>query len=125
MIIKTKELEGYESFLALQVWYKVMIGYKMFAPNAHFELEKFFEHLGDMDDAEKEKCVREALLITPLSKEDIELVSVFCSDANGVSFKQENMRKLSPSQVHDILAKVFMEITKIKINLLSEDEKKN
>lgn len=124
MEIKTRELSGLSSFSALQVFYKVMLGLKMFAAYAHYEPEAFFEMLEGLETKDQERFVREALLLVPLEKEDILCLAQFCADKNGVRYCAENMIKLKPDQLFEILVKSCMELVKIKIDFVSEAEKK-
>lgn len=125
MIVKSKELVGLSSYSALQVFYKVMIGLKMYAAYAHLEPQEFFELIENMSEQEQDKVIREALLLVSLDKEELECLTSFCTDANGVPFRSENMKSLKPDQIFEISVKSCIELSKIKINFITENEKKN
>lgn len=125
MIIKTKELSGLSSYSAMQVFYKVLVGLKMYVAYAHFEPQEFFDHVAQLDIAGKEKVVREGLMLVPLDREEIMTLASFCTDANGVPFSTENMTKLKPTDILEILVKSCMQLVHIRIDFVTEDEKKN
>lgn len=125
MIIKTKELSGLSSYSAFQVFYKILLGLKMYVAYAHYKPEEFFEYISNLDEQGQEKVVREALMLVPIEKEEILVLASFCVDKNNVPFGASNMASLKPNEVLDILTKACMELAKIRIDFVTEDEKKN
>lgn len=125
MIINVKELSGLSSYSAFQVFYKVLLGLKMYVAYAHYKPDEFFDHIGNLSIEDQEKIVREALMLVPIEKDEILILASFCTDKNGVPFGIQNMGSLNPKQVLEILVKSCMELVKIKIDFVNEDEKKN
>lgn len=64
-------------------------------------------------------------MLVPIEKDEILILASFCTDKNGVPFGIQNMGSLNPKQVLEILVKSCMELVKIKIDFVNEDEKKN
>lgn len=124
-MIQTKELKGLSSYSAMQVFYKLMIGLKMYAAYAHYTPEQFFDFISELSPENQDKIIREALLIVPMEREEMESLASFCCDSNGVPYRSENMKSLKPNQIFEILVKSCLELAKIKIDFITEDEKKN
>jgi hypothetical protein len=74
---------------------------------------------------DQEKLIREAVMFVELQKEEVEALVCFCADKNGVPFSAENIKSLGPQDLVEIVVAVCLEISKIKINFVSESEKKN
>lgn len=91
---------------------------------AELTYEEFFESFKDKSDEEKEKLIRESICFVELSKEEVLAAASFCCDANGVEYGSSNLDNLNPAEIMEVLVAVCMEIGKIKIDLVSESEKK-
>ncbi len=89
------------------------------------QYEEFYKKIDDMSPEDQEKILREAVLFVELQKEEVEAIVCFATDANNVPFETANLAKLPAKEIHEIIVAVCLEIAKIKITLVSEDEKKN
>lgn len=118
-------IEGLNSFWALQAYNKLLLGLKMLPSYMAEGYEEFYSRVELMPAPDREKLIREALLFVNLEPEEIEALARFCTDANGVPYSKSNMKSLSPAEILEILALVSIEISKIKINFVTESEKKN
>lgn len=87
--------------------------------------EAFYESFHEKDEREKETAIREASVFVELSLEEIEALVGFVADPNGVPYGPSNVKNLGPKELHEIIVAVCMQIGKIKIDLVSSDEKKN
>lgn len=125
MIVKMLELKGTNSYTAMQVFHKLMLGLKMLPSYGHLSYEEFYRTMDLLSEKEKERKIREAALFVSLEKDELEALVYFCSDKNGVRFGPENMKSLSPDQIMELIVAASMEFAKIQINFLSEAEKKN
>lgn len=123
--MKVLELRGYKSLRALNVFHTLMLGLKMLPAYLGETYEEFFDRISKMDASAQEKMIREAALFVELQKEEVEAIISFCSDANGVPYSAENLKNLGPKDLHEIIVAVCMQIAKIKVDLVSEGEKKN
>jgi hypothetical protein len=122
--MKVLELKGYKSLRALNAFHALMLGMKMLPAHISESYEAFYKRFGGLSDNEKETMIREAALFVELSQDEIEALASFCADANGIPFNKNNISNLKPDQMIDIIVSVCMEIGKIKIDMVSEDEKK-
>lgn len=125
MTIKTLELKGTNSYTAMQVFHKLMLGLKMLPSYGHLSYEEFYKMMDLLSDQEKERKIREAALFVSLEKDELEALIYFCADKNGVRYGPENMKALSPDQIMELIVAASIEFSKIQINFLSEAEKKN
>lgn len=123
--MKVLELRGYKSLKALNAFHTLMLGLKMLPSYMAETYEEFYSRVEDMPESDQEKLIREAILFVNLERDEVEALACFCCDANGVPYSAENIKSLSPSDLVEIIVAVCKEIARIKINFVSENEKKN
>jgi hypothetical protein len=123
--MKVLELKGLRSLRALNAYNTLILGLKMLPAYMGESYEDFLGRLELMPASDQEKMIREAAVFVPLEKEEVEAILAFCTDSNGVPFSAENMKNLGPKDLHEAIVAVCMEMAKIKIDLVSESEKKN
>ena len=118
------ELRGYKSLRAFNAFHALMLGLKMLPSYQSEAYENFFARVADMPEADQEKLVREAAMFVELGRDEVEAMMAFCVDPNGVPYSAENLKNLNPAEIVEIIVAVSMAIAKIKIDLVSDDEKK-
>ncbi len=123
--MRVLELKGYKSLKALHAFHALMLGLKMLPSYIAESYEDFYDRVSKMPEVDQEKLIREAALFVELQKEEVESLLSFCADANGVPYSPENLKNLGPKELHEIIVAVCVQISKIKIDLVSTDEKKN
>lgn len=119
------ELKGYKSLRAMNAFHALMLGLKMLPSYMGESYEDFFNRIQAMPEIEQLKLIKEAALFVELQEEEVKSLICFCTDKNGVPYTGENLKSLKPSQLIDIIVAVCGEIAKIKIDFVSEKEKKN
>lgn len=124
-MIKVGELKGYMAWKAFGVFHKLMLGLKMLPSYMGESYEEFFARVDEMPEADQEKLIREAAVFVDLEQEELESLLCLVKDPNGVPYRSENLKNLSPDQVMEIIVAVSKEIAKIKVSFVSEAEKKN
>lgn len=87
--------------------------------------ESFFGRVQEMPHHDQIKIIREAALFVELQKEEVEAIVTFCEDKNGVAYCKENLADMKPDQILEMIVAVCGEIAKIKIDLVTDNEKKN
>ncbi len=122
--MKVRELKGYKSLRALNGFNALLLGLKMLPAYATESFEDFFSRLHELPDDAQEKLVREAAMFVQLQPDEVDAMISFCEDVNGVPYGPENVKNLSTSDLVEIIVAVSMSISKMRIGLLSEDEKK-
>jgi hypothetical protein len=123
--VRVTELRGWKSLKALNSFHTLMLGLKMLPSYYLEEYEAFFKRVSEMGEREQEKLIREATLLVPLGKDEVESLVCFVLDPNGVPYSPENMKNLGPGELVEMIVAVSKEIAKVKINLVTDDEKKN
>lgn len=123
--MKVLELKGYKSLKALNAFHTLMLGLKMLPAYCGESYEDFYSRVALMSEADQEKIIREAALFVELQKEEVEAIVCFCTDPNGVPYTSENLKNIDPGQIVEMIVAVCKEISKIKIDFTSENEKKN
>lgn len=123
--MKVLELKGYKSLRAFNAFHALVLGLKMLPAYMSETYEDFFNRLQIMPPCDQEKFIREAALFVKLEEEEVQALISFCADPNGVPFGPENLKSLKPETLVDIIVAVSMEICKIKIDFVSDSEKKN
>lgn len=123
--MKVLELRGFKSLKALNAFHTLMLGVKMLPSYITESYEDFYGRVSQMPPQDQEKIIREAALFVELQKDEVEALVCFCADSNGVPYTAENLKALRPDQILEIVVAVCVEISKIKVNFVREDEKKN
>lgn len=123
--MKVAELRGYKSLKALNAFHTLMLGLKMLPSYMHEPYEAFYARIEAMSLDDQEKMIREAVLFVELQKDEVDALAAFCEDRNGVPYSSENIKNLGPADLIEMIVAVSKEIAKIKINFVTETEKKN
>lgn len=121
---KLLPLKGYKSLRALNAFHTLLLGLKMLPLHMGEDYQTFFASFKTKTDAEKETALREAAAFVQLSPEEVEALVSFATDKNGIPYSAVNQGNLTPDELFEVIIAVCMEIGRIKIELVSEDEKK-
>lgn len=122
--MKVLPLKGYKSLKALNAFNALLLGLKMLPMYMSQSYETFYEGFKDMDDGEKETFLRQAVAFVELQPDEVEAIVSFACDKNGIPYSAANIKNLAPNELHETIVAVCMEIGRIKIDLVSESEKK-
>lgn len=123
-MITVLELKGYKSLRALNAFNTLILGLKMLPAYMGETYENFLNRVSAMPPADQLKMIREAAMFVELQKEEVEAIVCFCADANGVPYEAANMKNLRPDQFIEMITAVCGEIAKMKIDFVSDKEKK-
>ncbi len=124
--MKVRELRGIPAFHAFQAFQKVMLGLKMLPAYAGEHFEEFYSRVEKMPFPDQETLIREALALgMKLDPDEIMDLLQFVEDPNGVAYGPAQIKSLDPKGLHEALVAACCELAKIRINLVSEREKKN
>ncbi len=123
--MKVLELKGYKSLRAFNAFHSLMLGMKMLPMYMGESYEEFLGRVQEMPPEDQERVIREAALFVELQEEEVKAMVCFCTDKNGVPYGPENLRNLGPQDLVEIIVAVAQEIVKIKIDFVSDSEKKN
>ena len=123
--MKTLELKGFKSLKALNVFHSLMLGLKMLPHYRNESYEEFFARVQEMPPLDQEKMIREAALFVNLERDEVEALTAFVADPNGVAYGPENLKSMTPDQIFEMIVAVCLEVAKIKIDFVTETEKKN
>jgi hypothetical protein len=124
-MIKVLPLKDFKSLRAFNAFHKLMLGLKMLPAYMEEPYEDFFSRVQKMNEADQIKLIREAALFVDLEKEELDALVCFSADKNGVPYTSENMKNLGPADFVEIIVAVCFEIAKIKVDFVSDSEKKN
>lgn len=122
--MKLLPLKGYKSLRALNAFHTLLLGLKMLPAYMSEDYQTFFGAFATKTDAQKETALREAAAFVQLTPDEIDALVSFATDKNGVPYSAVNQGNLGPAELFEIIIAVCMEIGRIKIELVSEDEKK-
>lgn len=123
--MKVNELRGYKSLRAFNAFNALLLGLKMLPAYQLESYEDFYARIEEMPAPDQEKLVREAAHFVELQKDEVEALLCFACDPNGVPYTAENVKNLGPKELIDAIVAVCMKIAEIKIDLVSDGEKKN
>lgn len=127
--MKVLPLKGPASLKVLKAFSTLVMGMMMLPGvqqiNTVQDVTDFFASFNNKTDSEKENLLRYAASF--MSPEDDELAAIvsFVADPNGVPYGTANIKNLGPEQLFEMIVAVCMEVGRIKIDLVTEDEKKN
>lgn len=122
--MKLLPLTGYKSLRALNAFHSLLLGLKMLPIHLNEDYVSFFAAFKTKTDAEKEDALRQAAAFVQLSPEEVEALVSFATDSNGIPYSSVNQGNLGPEELFEIIIAVCMEIGRIKIELVSAEEKK-
>lgn len=123
-MIKVQELKGYKAHRAFNAFHSLMLGLKMLPMYLKEDYEPFLERIQELPDAEKKKVLLAAAQFVPLDEEEIKALLYFCHDRNNVPLS-ETIKNIGPDVIMECIVAVCFEISQIKIDFLTEAEKKN
>lgn len=125
MARKVLPLVGYKSLRALNAYSALLLGMKMLPAYMELGYEQFLRMVEAMEPDDQRKIFVEAARFVELQPEEIKAMICFCTDKNGVPYSDENLKNLKPDELVEVIVSVCMEMVKIKIDFVSETEKKN
>lgn len=117
-------LKGYQSLKAFWAFQHLLLGLKMLPIYINQNVDVFFDNFKDMEEGEKETFIRQAVAWVPLEKDEVEAIICFVADANGVPYGPANLKNLNPEELHEIIVAVGVELSRFKVTIVSEAEKK-
>lgn len=123
--MKVLELKGLKSLRALNAFSALVLGVKMLPAYMGESYEEFLARVQEMPPKDQKKILIEAVQFVELQPQEVEAILCFCADKNGVPYTSENIGNLKPAELVDAIVSVCSEIVKMKIDLLSDKEKKN
>lgn len=121
---KVLPLKGPKSIRAFTAFNHILLAYKMLPAHLTEDYGEFYEDFKPKSEEEKENILRVALGFIDLTDDEVNTIASFCTDKNGVPFTEVNIGNVDAEELFEILLTVCMEITRIKIHLVSEEEKK-
>lgn len=124
MTRKVLPLTGYKSLRALNAFHALLLGLKMLPAYVGESYESFYSAFAEKGEAEKEKLLREAAVFVQLQQDEVEALVSFSTDKNGIPYSSVNMKNLSVDELHEVIVAVCMEIGRIRVDLVSSEEKK-
>ena len=119
------ELRGIKSLRAFNGFHTLMLGLKMLPMYFSETDSEFYNRIDEMGPEDQELLIRQALKHVYLQPEEVEALLSFCKDKNGVAYSPVNIKNLNPLEIVECIVAVCMEVAKIKIDLVSDDQKKN
>lgn len=124
-MIKVLELRGYNSLRALNAFSALMLGIKMLPEYMLEDYDSFMKRVQELPEDKQKELLFQAARHVQLEQGEVEALICFCTDKNGIPYRSENLKNLSPDQIVEIIVAVCYEISKIKIDIISDSEKKN
>jgi hypothetical protein len=124
-MIKVLELKGYHSLRALNAFSALMLGIKMLPQYMGEDYDSFMDRVKEMPKEKQRELFKTAARHIELEKGEVEALLCFCTDPNGIPYKAENLGNLNPEKIVDIIVEVCLKIAEIKVDMVTDSEKKN
>ncbi len=125
--MKVLPIKGLNGLNALKGLSALLLGYFILAlPGKQDcdDFETYFESFKTKTEADKEKILRAALLFVRIEALEVEAMMSFVQDKNGIAYSAVSIKNMPLLEMIEIIVAVCLEIGKIKVTILSEDEKK-
>jgi len=113
-----------QSLRALNAYHALLLGLKMLPAYIGEDYHVFLERLQAMPECEQETKIREAIAFVQLATDEVAALLSFATDSNGIPYGAANKDNLTPDEIFEICVAVCMEISRIKIDLVSKEEQK-
>lgn len=124
-MINVMELKGYDALRAYYAYVALLLGINMLPEYMMETPDSFLKRVQELPDDKLKELLYTGAKIVELDKPSVEALVCFCKDKNGIPYRAENIKNLNPLQMIDLIVAVCFEISKIKIDLVSDAEKKN
>lgn len=124
-MMKVLPLKGYNSLRAFNARSNLLLGIKMLPEYMGESYESFYQRIDALEPEKQQELFFQAAKHVELDKSEVEAFLSFCEDPNGVPYNPANLKSLGPDKIIEAIVSVCMEISKIKIDIISDDEKKN
>lgn len=118
-------LKGPKSVRALQAFQVLVLCGNMLPEYMGMPREDYAQMADELDEEAKEKLLRKILVTIPTQDEEIYVLAGFVTDKHGVPYSKVNIDNLGPGEIVEILVAVCMALSKIKVTMLTDEEKKN
>lgn len=124
MSSKVTDLIGLKGWNAYSVFQRLMIGVKMLPFYDQMSYEEFYNYLDELPPQEQLKYIKQALLLVKMEGSEVLTLIECCSDPNGIAYGEAHLKSMPLDKMFDLMVEACVELSKIKINFISEDEKK-
>lgn len=115
-MVNQNDLRGIKTPAAFQVLFTLLIGYfQVPVLNQMIDFEKFVDIFNKAERAEKEKILRKAVSIVPLTEDELLNVLYFARDVNGVRFTRENIDNLKYDDILNLVVDVCLAFAETKV----------
>lgn len=115
-MVDQNDLRGIKTPAAFQVLFTLLLGYfQVPVLNQMINFDQFIETFNKADRTEKEKILRKAVTIVPLTEEELYNVLYFAKDANGVRFTRENIDNLKYEEILNLVVDVCLAFAETKV----------
>lgn len=118
-------LVGPRSLTALNAFGALILGMMMLPVYRMKSFEEMASMFEEKTEEEREAMLRVAVVFVQLAAPELEAIVSFVADKNGIPYRSENVKNLKVDELHEIVVAVMMQIGRIKIHLVSPEEKKN
>lgn len=110
-----RELKGLRAVKALNSYSLLLLGLSFTPLNEEKSSKEFLEKFQELPEDEKRKYLRYACTVVRLDEDDIESLTYFASDENGIAYEKPALAALSPSEIAEIMVEVALKISGIKL----------
>lgn len=119
------KLKGYQALRAFNAFNSLMLGLKMLPAYMAESYEEFYPRVSKLPEADQEQMIRHAVSFVQLAQDEVEALASFCTDKNGIAYSSVNLKNLPLEEIFEIIVAVCVQISKIRVSIVSEEEKKN
>ena len=116
------ELKGINSYYALTTFHCVVLRITQLPSFDGYSEEQILESFNQLTQEQITALLRKSIDLIPLSEKEILSLIVFQKDRNGVPLGLHSLKNFNPYEIRELCLNTLIEISKIKINFVTDDE---
>lgn len=116
------ELKGIKSYYALTTFNCVVLRITQLPNFEQWSEEQILESFEQLTQEQVTALLRKSIDLIPLNDKEILSLIVFCEDKNGVPLGLHSLKNFNPYEIRELCLSVLIEISKIRINFVTDDE---
>jgi hypothetical protein len=122
MDVKVKELKGLRALRAYLIYQKLIICLGLTVFNPEKDSGTLLLKFGDYDLQKRKELLTKACSVVPLEDDEVEALTRFAVDENGIAFEKPALANLKPNEIIDLMVAVCMKLDAIECYSLNDDD---
>jgi hypothetical protein len=113
--MKIKEIKGQRGVRAFNIYSKLVIGIGMTYFNHEKNFEEFLKSFEGYEIEKKRQLLKWACLMVQLDDDEIEALTRFVADDDGIAYEKPALAQLKPSEIVNMMVEVALKISETSV----------